>query len=173
MSEILLLNGPAAIGKSRIAETLVRLESASVCIRGDDIRAFAPAHAADFLGGGSTYRAAATLADAYLGMSAVRVVFEYVFEHRRQVDHFVRALQSDVPVHLVTLWAPLEVVRSRDLARERASLGQRIDECHASLYDHLHELGFVVDNSRGEPEVVAKEVHAVMASGRARLVLTR
>src|SRR5690348_15023803 len=77
---IVVLNGPAGVGKTTVSRHLMALIPGTVLIPGDVLREFAPVDARDVLGPGSTYRAAAALIDAYLQMGAPQVVFEYVFE---------------------------------------------------------------------------------------------
>jgi chloramphenicol 3-O-phosphotransferase len=166
---IILLNGPAGVGKSSVAAHLAVLAPGSVSIRGDDLRAFAPADARTHLGPGSTYRAGATLAAAYLDMGAPRVIFEYVFEGPSQVELFRRAVPS-LPVYLFTLWAPLEVIQAREEQRpNRRRLGGRVEGCYRALEANLEQLGVVVPTTDLSPEQVAQTVSALLADRTAAL----
>lgn len=160
---VIMLNGPAGVGKTTVAAHLARLVPGSVCIRGDDLRAFAPADARVHLGPGSTYRAGAALAAAYLRMGAPRVVFEYVFERAAHVDYFRDATPVGVPVHLITLWAPLEVIQAREAKRrDRRRLGLRVEECYRALEANLNQLGRLVPTAGLSADEVAECVHALL-----------
>src|SRR5437773_2231819 len=91
MGEIVVLNGPPGVGKTTVAACLRGLLPGTVVIEGDALRAFTPQNAREYLGGGSTYRAAAVLAEAYLAMGAARVVFDYVFLNPRHVAYFTQS----------------------------------------------------------------------------------
>jgi hypothetical protein len=100
---IIVINGPPGVGKTTVSKALAKLVSGTVCIHGDHLRAFAPEDAQTHLGGGSTYRAAATLACAYLGMGASRVIFDYCFLRPRQL----RARRASVPGLASQISSPL------------------------------------------------------------------
>jgi predicted kinase len=132
--ELVIVNGPPGVGKSTVCGLLAALRPGTVWIRGDDLRAFAPADARVHLGPGSTHRAAGALAAAYLGMGAPRVLVDYCFLNRRHVARLVAAAGPAVPVHVVTLWAPLAVLQERERARVgRAPLGAAVEECYREM----------------------------------------
>jgi hypothetical protein len=80
-----------------------------------------------------------------------------VFERRAHVERFLDRLRSDVAVALVTLWAPLEMVVARELARpDRAPLGDRVAACWNAMAASLPELGAIVDACGPIDEVVAE-----------------
>ena len=143
MAELLIINGPPGVGKTTVARHLAGGKPGTVCVHGDDLRAFAPADARAHLGGGSTYRAAAALVRAYLGMGATRVLFDYVFLRRSHVEHFFGALgDTDAPVTMFTLWAPLAVVEAREAERPlRSPLGEAVRECWEEIDRNRAHLG--------------------------------
>ena len=143
---IVIINGPPGVGKTTVAKTLARLQPGTVCIHGDDLRAFAPEDARAHLGGGSTYRAGATLAAAYLRMGASRVIFDYCFLRPRHLDYFVQPLPPGISTRLFTLWAPLPTVQARERERVgRSPLGAAVEECYREIEGHLDELGTTID----------------------------
>ena len=145
---VILINGPSAAGKSSVAAELHQLCPASVHISGDALRLFAPIDAKAILGAGSTYRAAATLANFYLQSGATTVIFDYVFESSIQVAHFNAALSPRIACQMVTLWAPLPVLQARDSTRsEAARQGERVSQSLVAMQPHLAGLGWVIDTS--------------------------
>jgi predicted kinase len=91
---IVVLSGPPGVGKTTVAGVLKSLVAGSVCIHGDQVRAFAPDDAKAHLGGGSTYRAAGVLAAAYLEMGAPRVIFDYCFLELTRFGGHPRKVES-------------------------------------------------------------------------------
>jgi len=168
--EIIVLNGPAGVGKSTVSSHLRGIVAGTVAISGDHLRNFTPDDARSHLGGGSTYRAAAALTTAYLSMGAPRIVFDYVFLCPGHVDYFRGSLTGDVPIYLFTLWAPLEVVVARELARpDRRRLGSVVQECHAELEENLERMGHVVPNVEEDAPAVARSIHELVLAGVGRV----
>ncbi|HEV2734471.1 MAG TPA: AAA family ATPase [Longimicrobiaceae bacterium] len=163
---ILLLNGPAGVGKSTVAGHLAELCPGTVCIHGDVLRGFSSADARSHLGPGSTYRAGAALAAAYLDMGAPRVIFEYVFEGPVQIGYFTRDTPAHVAVHVVTLWAPFDVIATRERQRPgRECLGARLEACYRSMEANLEHLGAVVFTTGVSPAHVAERLHETLPRG--------
>lgn len=160
MAEVLIINGPPGVGKTTTSRLLAALLPGTVCIRGDDLRAFAPKNAREHLGGGSTYRAAAVLARTYLAMGAARVVVDYVFLRSSHVVYFQEAFDCPgTSVYMFTLWAPLEVVQSRERERvERSPLGPAVEECWNEIQRNRSVLGEFIDNAAVEPDAVARRI---------------
>ncbi|WP_263773030.1 AAA family ATPase [Propionivibrio soli] len=153
---VILINGPSATGKSSVATELHQLCPTSVHISGDALRLFAPIEAKAILGAGSTYRAAATLANFYLQSGASTVIFDYVFESPVQVGHFSGSLNPAIACQMFTLWAPLSMLEARDSTRsEAARQGERVSQSLVAMQPHLSNLGRVIDTSdKSIPEVV-------------------
>jgi hypothetical protein len=107
------------------------------------------------------------LADAYLGMGASRVLFDYVFLRPSHIAYFRNALGENVSAHLFTLWAPLEVVEARERMRGgRAPLGVAVADCYREIEANRQVLGHFLQTGDALPEVVAGEIHRLVASGR-------
>ena len=97
------------------------------------------------------------------------MVFEFIFTRERHAERFLRALRSDVPVHLLTLWAPLAIVDARERGRaDRERLGDRAAACRNDMAPRLLELGAVVA-ATGTPEEALADVRRRVADGSARL----
>ena len=158
---IVIVNGPPGVGKTTVCKAIAKLRPGTVCIHGDDLRAFAPADARQHLGGGSTYRAGATLACTYLQMGATLVLFDYCFLHPRHLGYFEQHLQGDIPTKIFTLWAALPTVRARERGRPaRSPLGEAVDECYEEMRGCLGELGRTVDAEAEGPDSIAERILA-------------
>lgn len=157
---VVIVNGPPGVGKTTTSRILADLVPGTVCIRGDELRAFAPIDAREHLGGGSTCRAAAALTTAYLEMGASRVVFDFVFLRPAHVAYFLEALGSvDASVYMFTLWAPLPVVQARDQARA-VRLGTAVEDCWNEIRSNASILGEFIDNANLDPADVASRISA-------------
>jgi predicted ABC-type ATPase len=142
---VVILNGPAGVGKSTVGRLLAGRVANGVCIEGDALAGFvvnrSPGSVQQRLG----YENGATIAANYIRGGYDLVVFEYCFEERRHVERFLDAYTAPAPVFLFTLWAPLAVVLRRESARAgRQRLGDRVTECYQAMVRGLGELGDVV-----------------------------
>jgi len=156
---LVIINGPPGVGKTTVSKALARLRAGTVCVHGDDLRAFAPDDARVHLGGGSTYRAGAALACTYLGMGASWVIFDYCFLRPSHVEYFVGALPPDVATTMFTLWAPLATVKARERGRSgRTPLGLAVDECYREIANNLDSLGTLVDADLMTPADLARDL---------------
>jgi len=161
--QVIVINGPAGVGKTTISRALQGSRKGTICIAGDDIRHFAPDNIATVLGPGSTYRAGAALVSSYLRMGARRVIFEYVFTSSEQIDLFRSSIDQTVDVHVFTLWAPLQIVVRREATREgREPLGERVHQTHAEMEASLPRLGTVVPNE-GDPAALVDQLEQLIA----------
>lgn len=155
---VVVLNGPAGVGKTTTARALAGSVDNGACIHGDDLRDFIVTQREGSVRGGLGYRNGATVATNFIDAGYDLVVFEYVFESPGALEHFAAAYAGEAPVHLFTLWAPLEVVRRRERARAgRRPLGRRLEECYRAIDEHLDELGQVIHtDSRTVDDVIAE-----------------
>jgi predicted kinase len=160
VADVLIVNGPPGVGKTTVSRVLAEMLPGTVCIHGDELRAFAPKDAREHLGGGSTYRAAGVLATAYLDMGAARVVVDYVFLRRSHVAYFHEAFGcSQSPVYMFTLWAPLPVVEARERGRlGRSPLGSAVEECWQEIERNKALLGEFVDTTTASVTDLAEEI---------------
>ncbi|OCP19684.1 MULTISPECIES: hypothetical protein [unclassified Ensifer] len=157
MTHVVVINGPAGVGKSTISGYLASLYPGSINVSGDSVRSFGPADAKDYLGPKSTYRASASLISDYIAMGARRVLFDYIFETRDAMECFCRFLPAATPVYFFTIWAPLDTVLYREATRPgREPLGDRVLQTYDSLNRNLHALGEIVENTSSLENVVAR-----------------
>jgi predicted kinase len=151
---VIVVNGPAGVGKTTTARLLAAGVPDGVCIAGDALKEFIVTRSPD-RPTGVAYAAAGALAGAYLAAGYQRIVIDYVFEEPAHLRRFTQALGPAVPVRVFTLWAPLPVVLDREAHRPgRDRLGSRVAECWGVLAAHLDGLGVLVDADRSATEVV-------------------
>src|SRR3954470_17884293 len=156
-TDVVVLNGPPAVGKTTVGRRLAATARNGVCVHGDDLKRFVVATEPGTVAQGLSYRGGAALADVFLDAGYDMVVFEFVFGRRLNVGRFVRALRSHASVHLLTLWAPLATVAARDAARPAGErMGARVAESWHELAAHLDDQGAVIDAS-GPVDAVVTE----------------
>jgi len=161
--QVVLLNGPAGVGKSTVGRRLAATARNGVCIHGDDVRRMVVTHEGGTVRQSLPYAGGAALADVFLDAGYELVVFEFVFPQPRDVERFRRGLRASVPAPLVTLWAPLGVTLARDRARPaQGRLGDAaVTASWAELEAHLAELGPVVDADAPVAQVVERVLGAL------------
>ncbi len=170
---VVLLNGPAGIGKTTIGRRLAATPRNGVCVHGDELKQFVVTREPGSVDQGLGYVGGAALADVFLEAGYELVVFEFIFSQYQHVDRFLHAMRSDVPVHLLTLWAPLAIVVKREARRpHRERLGSRVTECWQELAANISELGALVDASR-PPDDVTADVARRVEAGEALIHKTR
>lgn len=168
MTDVIIINGPAGVGKTTVSAELARMLPGTINISGDAIRWFAPSDAHKYLGHGSTYRAGASLTSAYIEMRAPRIIFDFVFDAADKVSKFCQGLPTDTPIHLFTVWAPIEMVIEREATRDgRDPLGELTIETYRAIENNLKSLGRTVLNTT-TPEAAACEICDLVAQTKAK-----
>jgi chloramphenicol 3-O-phosphotransferase len=163
---VVILNGPPGVGKTTVGRLLAGRAAAGACVHGDALREF-PVTRTPHVERGLGYVNGATVAANLLRGGYELVVFDYCFEHPRHVSRFLAAYAGAAPVHLVTLWAPLGVVRARERDRPgRRRLGRRVEEAYAAMAAELAGLGTAVD-ATDPPTMLAARIDALTAAGGA------
>jgi hypothetical protein len=143
---VVILNGPAGVGKTRVGRLLAGRVANGVCIEGDALARFIVTRTPGAVRQGLGYENGATIAANYIRGGYDLVVFEYCFEERQHVERFLDVYTAPAPVFLFTLWAPLAVVERRERERRgRSRLGERVVACYRAMEGHLGELGEVVE----------------------------
>lgn len=156
-SKIIIINGPAGVGKTTVSRKLAKLGKNSACIHGDDFKGYIVSRNMDTVETGLGYKNGATVASNFIHGGYDLVIFEYVFEEAAYLPKFINHLGADSPVYFFTLWASLDTVVCREANREgRKSLGSRVLECYSTMNAGLDRLGVVIDTTDKSPdEVVA------------------
>jgi RimJ/RimL family protein N-acetyltransferase len=156
---VVIVNGPAGVGKTTTARSLAAMARSGACVHGDDLKGFIVRRDAP-VATGLGYRNGATVAGNFIAGGYDLVVFDYVFEDPAGIEVFLDAYTAAAPVHLFTLWADLPTVLAREAQRHdtRRPLGDRVRACHATMASHLDELGEVLDTSRRDARIAAAEI---------------
>ncbi len=166
VARIILLNGPAGVGKTTVGRMLAGRASNGACIHGDDLKEFIVSRQASAVSTGLAYVNGASIAANFVEAGYELVVFEFVFERRRYVDRFLGAFPLAVPVHLFTLWAPLETVTARERNRsDRDRLGDRVVTCYEAISRNRDALGIFVNTEDATPEVIAETIFHQSSAG--------
>ena len=88
MARIVLLNGPAGVGKTTVGRALATLVPNGACVHGDCLKHVVVARVDGAVSGGLGYVNGATVAANFIDAGYDLVVFEYVFEHPSHIDRF-------------------------------------------------------------------------------------
>lgn len=169
-ARIVVLNGPAGVGKSTVSRALTAQTSTAVWVQGDALRGFAAARTDEAVPRELTCRTAGTLAANLVAAGHELVVFDFIFHHDADVRRFLDGCSASVPVHFFTLWASLESVIQRERGRPvEDRWGERVEACYYAIESVLGSWGQVIDTDGLSAEAVAWEVHDLCAGDRARI----
>lgn len=173
-SRVVIINGPAGVGKTTTARALADTAANGACVHGDYLRNFVVRRQNGAVHNGLGYRNGASLAGNFVDGGYELVVFEYVFETARGIDEFRRCYRAEAPVYFFTLWAPFDVVQHRESSwlrrRQRQPLGSRMEACYRKMEQNLEELGPVVDTADRSVADVVADLHARCERGEGELV---
>ncbi len=171
MARVILLNGPPGVGKTTVGRILAGLAANGACIHGDCLKHFVVSRVDGAVIGGLGYLNGATVTANFIEAGYDLVVFEFVFEQPSHVDRFMSAFRAPVPVHLFTLWAPLETVLAREQGRSnRAPLGDRVAACYDTMAQSLNALGARIETATIAPAVIARTIRQMAEEGDAGLI---
>lgn len=158
-ARVILLNGPPGVGKTTVGRVLASLVPNGVCIHGDSLKEFVVSREDGAVRTGLAYINGASVAANFVEAGYDRVVFEFVFEERASVERFLAAFHPIVPVHLFTLWAPLETVVTRESSRpNRAPLGDRVVVCYQAIARNIDVLGARIETAALSPDAIARTI---------------
>lgn len=164
MAQLVIINGPAGVGKSTLARSLAARAPNAVCIAGDEIRRFVIRRQGGPVRRGLTYAAGGLLSELYLSGGYDRVVFEFVLERPGDLHRVLEHVRTPADVHLLTLWAPLDVVTGREAARRgRERLGEQVTGSWQAIRALLDGPGHVVDADQDARQVLAAAEQAIAA----------
>lgn len=165
MRQVIILNGPAGVGKTTVGKLLAQRAENGVCISGDALKNFVVRRTGS-VKGRLGYRNGATLIRNFIEAGYELVVFEYVFPGKEQINYFYQELEVDVPLFFCTLWASLATVRERESGREeRVSIGEQVTRCYEQLASNIDELGPVIQTDGLGIEEVVRNVMRLAKQG--------
>lgn len=153
---ILVLNGPAGIGKTTVGRRLAQRSANGICIAGDSLREFVVTRDRS-RPSGLAFRAAAALIEVYAHAGFDLIIFDFVFEGPQHLEPFRDALPPEFDFTLITLWADPDVITARKSSRGRGDehttnqVGHRLELMRANLTD----LGIIVPADSPVPDIVA------------------
>ncbi|MGI8854818.1 MAG: AAA family ATPase [Thermomicrobiales bacterium] len=163
---VILLSGPAGVGKTTVGRMLAGRAPNGACIHGDQLKEFIVSRAGGAVATGLAYVNGASVAANFVEAGYDLVVFEFVFEERRFVNRFLGAFPLTAPVHLFTLWAPLATVTARERTRpNRDRLGERVVACYETIDRNRDVLGIFIDTEGATPEAIAEAIFHQSAAG--------
>ncbi len=150
---MVVINGPAGVGKSSAAHRLAARNTSSAVVSGDALKGFivdlpraadGDANPARWV----TYRTAARVVAEMLDSGFTFIVVDFVFGARAQFDAFLEALgERAVEITFVTLWASAGVLEARRKRRgvDDSRFRHLIDGSRERLAPSLDELGDVIE----------------------------
>lgn len=113
MAQIILLNGPAGVGKTTIGKLLAKHLDESVCISGDVLKEVI-INRTENVHRRMGYKNGATLVNNFINAGYKNIIFEYVFPSNEQIEYFIQELETGLNPVIFTLWASLETLQQRD-----------------------------------------------------------
>lgn len=165
-SRVVVLNGPAGVGKTTVARLLAARAANGVCIHGDALAGFIVSRRDGDVRLGLGYESGGLLASNYVDAGYDLVVFEYCFERGDHIQRFLSFYTGAATVSVFTLWAPLEVVQQREAQRSgRRRLEDRVRECYETMAANLSDLGEAVEDTE-DPAIVAAKLDDLSARPR-------
>lgn len=145
MQKIIILNGPAGVGKTTIGNLLANTSENSVCISGDELNKFI-INKTESVKGRLGYKNGAALIDNFAEAGYELIIFEYVFPSQEHIDYLKSQLKTKITPNCFTLWASLEVIVQREANRKnRERLGDLVKECYSELKMSLVEFENVIE----------------------------
>lgn len=174
VQRVIVINGPAGVGKTTTARLLASQARNGACVHGDSLKEFVVSRQEGTVQQGLGYVNGASVVTNFVNGGYDVVVFEYVFERPKGLHDFLSAYGAVAPVHLFTLWADLDTVVQRELRRTgRDRLGQRVVDCYRTMERHLPSLGTRVDTATSNVAAVAEQITAMCEAGEGLLVPAR
>lgn len=167
---VVILNGPAGVGKTTAARLLASTVGNGACVHGDAFKGFIVRRQDGAVRQGLGFLNGASVVTNFVESGYDLVVFE----KPDGLEVFRCGYGASAPVHLFTLWADLETVIQRERHREgRERLGQRVCTCYGMMEQHLPALGRIIDTTQASPAMVASHIAALCIAGEGLLIPAR
>lgn len=147
--KIVIINGPAGVGKTTIAKKLCELHQNSVCIHGDSIKEFVVNRNNPEIEKQLAYKIGAMLIKRYIEAGYKFIVFEFVFENNSHIE-LVKTLLPDFKLQIFTLWDELEnIIKKEKYRKNRLPLNGRVSECYNTIKRNIKDMATeIIDNSK-------------------------
>jgi broad-specificity NMP kinase len=162
---LLVINGPAGVGKSTIASLLVKKRKGSALVRGDQLKDFVIDKPDDDRASRVTYRNGAAVCSELLESGFRFVVFDFIFNDLDARNDFLTRVQPAVSfvTVFVTLWASQHVVLNRRRSRiEEDRYVHLMEESWNQISSQLSELGEDIDTNDRTPEQVCSSIEELI-----------
>ncbi len=158
MQQLIILNGPAGVGKTTVGKLLAKEFENSVCISGDVLKEFI-VNRTDKVKGRLGYENGASLIHNFLDAGYEQIIFEYIFPSQEQIEYFIQELSNEEDISVFTLWAQLETIEKRERERsERNPLGKQVSRCYNDMSVYLDEFENVIDTENLTAQDVVEKI---------------
>jgi chloramphenicol 3-O-phosphotransferase len=158
-SRIIIINGPAGVGKTTVSKLIAKYDNNSACIHGDDFPRYIVNRDLKKVATGLGYKNGATVTNNFINGGYDLVVYDYIFEDQTHIPKFLRNLTVDSEVHFITLWGSLNTIIDREAKRlDRDRLGTRVRDCYHSMERSLKKLGLIVNTSNKFPDEISNDI---------------
>jgi len=174
-TQVIVLNGVSSVGKSSVAKAIQRLaDKPFLHVQMDDFLTMLPPRVIEHEDGLVFHRIDSKTIDVKLGPIVLRalegmryaiaamaargnhLIVDDVFFDSEDLEY--RRLFKQFDVRLVGLFAPLDVVRNRELARGDREIGLANGQHERVHQGRIYDLE--VDTSKGPPDSIASEICA-------------
>jgi hypothetical protein len=112
-ARVVIVSGPAAVGKSTVSRLLTQSAANSACISGQALLDFVVHRENADPDRSLQYLSLAHLTDLHLEAGYELVVIDYQFDSTEHIWQFLDEYKGQAPVHLFTLWAPMQMCFER------------------------------------------------------------
>lgn len=168
---LVVINGPAGVGKSTTAGVLAKGKKASALISGDRLKQFLIAVPEDSRASRVSYRNAAAICQELLDSGFLFIVYDFVFDSVEKKSEFLAHLNPAVKfrVHFVTLWASEEVVLSRRSARiEDRQFSDLMNNSWQIFFERLDSPGTILHTDGLTAEQVSQRIEQLLHDNKER-----
>jgi len=154
---VIILNGPAGVGKTTVAKLLAQKSKSSICIHGDSLRGMIMSRSGSEEGR-LGYRNGAMLIDNFKRAGYDLVIFDYIFPSSEHVTFFLSLLRDASLVSVFTLWAEEKTVHDRRRGRNREDVRCSVVDSYRELQSNLHEFKMIIETDDRSPEQVSDDI---------------